>query len=106
MKVVVFPRFGGVDAAALLHRPPIQEHDLLICRSLGEASARSASGSGGTVPADGDPGFAAVHAAAEINDLPLRIGHTQVRTDFQRDVLMPVGVLAGVEVAGPGVADA
>lgn len=81
-------------------RLPVQKHNLLVHGfpvGRGGFQAETLQSVVEQGLADADAGFAAAHAVVERNDLLLRVGQTQVRTDFQRDVRMPVGILAGVD---------
>src|SRR5690606_28587033 len=91
------------------HHLPVQKCDLLIRRVPGGRVNVEPETLERVVEqrlADGDPGLAVAQSVVEGDDLLLRVGQTWVRTDFQRDVRVPVGILAGIRIAGAAVPDA
>src|SRR5690606_33969999 len=87
----------------------VEKHDLLVRRVPGERVSVQPETLERVVEqglADGDAGLASLHAVVERHHFLLRIRQPRVRTDFQRDVRVPVGILVGVRVTGAAVPDA
>src|SRR5690606_18608754 len=87
----------------------VEKHDLLVRRVPGERVSVQPETLERVVEqglADCGAGLASLHAVVERHPFLLRIRQPRVRTDFQRDVRVPVGILAAVRVTGAAVPDA
>src|SRR5690606_36082107 len=100
--ICFLPLSVGIACSAM------KKHDLLFNGLLGNGGIQSQELQRVVEqgPADGDAGLAVAHAIVQCDDLLLRIRTPRVRADFQRDVSVPVGILAGVRVTGAAVPDA